>query len=248
MSDFFHITYVSSSKVDRYNVKLAHTYVDMAATDYSVWLDDEERPLPGRSHSISRMAAVGICSLSLFALVVVAQLSSQHPLMAAASPPLTCTRHVLVTGFSAWGNITSNPAEEVVLALDGSGRGGVCFKGLVLPVNRTGATTVAKELASGQVRWDAIVHLGLESISKGLRIETSAANVLAKDVGGGGWSAEIPCNKSEQTDSARQFDDIAPGESCLLATTAPLDIMELGESGPGLPQEIWSRGRSCAAA
>ena len=186
----------------------------------------------------------------------------------------TAKRHILITGYRAWGNMSSNPAADVASQLNGlCWRNLVCFAGRTLPVNRAGAMEVANELAaqtSAYARWDAVVHLGYESISKGLRIETIAANVLALDRGGGGWSADVPCNKSEQRQAVhntgnlstgnssspiRHFEDIAPGAPCLLATTAPLGmiILDNDERGPvggpiGGPvnrippaTELWSR-------
>lgn len=148
-------------------------------------------------------------------------------------------RRVLLTGYLPWGNMTTtNPASEVASRLDGHCWQDVCFSGRTLPVSRKGASEVANELTASSSRWDAVVHLGFESISKGLRVETVAANVLAKEHGRGGWSADVPCNKSEDQPLDR-FEDIAPGAPCLLATTAPLEVMALDDGDRGL--ELWSR-------
>ena len=134
---------------------------------------------------------------------------------------------VLVTGYGSWGNVTTNPAMLVAASLDGVCVSGVCFVGREVPVNRTGAALVASELAAlpqGQpAPYDAVVHLGLESASKGLKFELAAANVLALPHSGGA-SATVPCNKSLTNGS---YTDIIEGGPCLLATTAPLSELTL---------------------
>ena len=85
--------------------------------------------------------------------------------------------------------------------------------------------------------WDAVVHLGLESVAKGLRVEIAAANVLAEPALHG-WSVKVPCNKT-----GTEYSEIWPGGPCLLATTAPLDHIFLDDVSGVMPppQELWSR-------
>ena len=88
--------------------------------------------------------------------------------------------------------------------------------------------------------WDAVIHLGLEVSSKGLRIEVAAANVRAIErgaPGSGRWSAEIPCNKT-----GSPYEEIHPAAPCLLATTTPLDRILMDDGPiPPTPVELWSR-------
>ena len=112
--------------------------------------------------------------------------------------------------------MSDNPAHAVAVDLNDTCVHGVCFESIGLPVNRKGAQQVARMLAElphgGPAPVDAIVHLGFESVAKGLRLEVAAANVLADD--SRDWSADVPCNK---TGSAHR--DIEPGGPCLLAST-----------------------------
>ena len=155
---------------------------------------------------------------------------------------------VLVTGYDLFDNATVNPAALVAEALNGTcGDSGVCVEGWVLSVDTSGASRVEKSLtarhrASGSFisEWDAVIHLGLEASSKGLRIELAAANVLAVargQPGAGVWSAEVPCNKSGTV-----YREIHPGAPCLLASTIPLDQVTMQDGPtPPLPLELWSR-------
>ena len=181
------------------------------------------------------------------ALAILAAPRFTQPLLAAlppihAAPPVL---RVLITGYQPWGNMGDvNPAREVAVRLNGSCDHGVCFEGIELPVSREGAMRVARILAEvphgGAAPWDAIVHLGFESVAKGLRLEIAAANVLSNE-SSHAWSAEVPCNKS-----LTGWRDIAPGAPCLLATTAPLERVRLDDevalSGFNPPlAELWSR-------
>ena len=160
---------------------------------------------------------------------------------------------VLVTGYEPFGNMSMNPAEAIARALNRTctESRSMCVHSLVLPVNRSGAKHVAELLAEGE-RYDGVIHLGFEQVSKGLRLEIAAANVLATD-SGRGWSAEVPCNKTNTT-----WSEVEEGAPCLLATTAPLDRLifplptrPLTDSQPAAvdrsdserdgPLELWSR-------
>ena len=153
---------------------------------------------------------------------------------------------VLVTGYGAFDNMTTNPSQAVALELNGTCMNGMCIEGWVLSVDTHGASRVAQALTAryravgSATAWDAIIHLGLEASSKGLRIELAAANVravLRGEPGAGAWSAEVPCNKS-----GTPWDEIIPGAPCLLASTAPLDQMTMQDGpSPPLPLELWSR-------
>ena len=101
------------------------------------------------------------------------------------------TSRVLVTGFKPFGNISWNPAEEVALQLNGSCLAGVCIEGWSLSVDHGGAEEAARRVVDINQHWDAVLHLGFESVAKGLRIETMAANVLASD--SRAWSAVCTC-------------------------------------------------------
>ncbi|KAL1522350.1 hypothetical protein AB1Y20_017342 [Prymnesium parvum] len=152
---------------------------------------------------------------------------------------------VLVTGFEPFGDLTTNPAQLVAAHLASEGcKAGVCITAMHLPVNRSGVETVADALSQSPSNspWDAIVHLGYESVSKGLRVEIAAANLLASDhrsPSAPGWSADVPCNTT-----GTEFEPIDPEAPCLLATTAPLDRIDLPlPMSPDYPQplELWSR-------
>eukprot|EP00966_Prymnesium_polylepis_P020735 477288-Prymnesium_polylepis.1 len=158
---------------------------------------------------------------------------------------------VLVTGFEPFGNMTSNPAELVATHLAESPcKAGVCVAAMHLPVNRTGVERVAAALDAGpaHAEFDAVLHLGFESISKGLRLEIAAANLLAVDhppPGAPGWSADVPCDLGAGTAAAHMgFAPVVKGAPCLLATTAPLDRLDLplppGGEAARRPLELWS--------
>ena len=156
---------------------------------------------------------------------------------------------VLVTGFEPFGNLTNNPAQLVARHLgEERCKAGACITALHLPVNRTGVQRVASALRHGaraRSEYDAVLHLGFESIAKGLRLEIAAANLLAEDhrpPGAPGWSADVPCNTT-----GTGFTPINAAAPCLLATTAPLDRLDLplplGQAHQR-PLELWSRDAS----
>lgn len=128
------------------------------------------------------------CSLSLLLLLT----GARHlpNVIDLRSVSLAAERRVLITGYLPFGNMTSNPAAEVALALNGTCRSGTCVTAITLPVNRSGASRVASELehlAGDRAPWQAVIHLGFEAISKGLRLEIAAANLLAGTDHVPGW-------------------------------------------------------------
>jgi len=142
---------------------------------------------------------------------------------------------VLVTGFLPFGPFKVNPAELVARRVDASCTGRSCIDSLIIPVDHAGAALPARHLGRGS--WDGVIHLGFEDEAKGLRLELVAANVEATNWGGAAWNENVPCNKSNT--SWRYLDAQGP---CLLATTAPLNGLELPLLKTGaLPREIWSR-------
>lgn len=150
---------------------------------------------------------------------------------------------VLVTGFEPFGNLSVNPAQLVAHHLaQQQCKDGLCVTALHLPVNREGVTRVSSALhhSASSCEWDAVVHLGYESVSKGLRLEIAAANVLATDdVKRSVWSVDVPCNET-----GTGFDPIDGDAPCLLATTAPLDRLDLPLPSQAVRRhalELWSR-------
>ena len=105
----------------------------------------------------------------------------------------------------------------------------LCFRGLVLPVDHAGASAVADELdafsyragddeddeENGSALPRAIIHLGYESVAKGLKLELVAANVRASET-----------NPSDSCGHAGLEPLVDSGQG-LLATTAPLDSLSL---------------------
>ena len=161
-----------------------------------------------------------------------------HSLLMVSTPPPQTAFRVLLAGYGAFGNHSINPAQLAAEALNGTCAGGVCFESWVMPVNTAGASRVASALLARAsalaAPWDAIIHIGLEASSKGLRIETAASNVKATvHTPPGSWSADVPCNKT-----GTQWAPIDVDAPCLLAATLPLDELALDEDGP---VELWSR-------
>jgi len=111
----------------------------------------------------------------------------------APSPPDHDTYHVLITGWGPFLNFSFNPSMHLALHMKGRcteertenpwATFRVCWTGIVLPVNRTGVMVVEDMLKRG-VRYDAILHTGLENVAKGLKLEVVAANFRANDTGG----------------------------------------------------------------
>ena len=100
---------------------------------------------------------------------------------------------VLVTGFVPFLDYDENPSGDVATRINGScikfpyyekdyiSCLDVCFDGWVMPVDVSGSTIVADILNNGEYfGYEAILHLGLESAAKGLKLETFASNQLAE--------------------------------------------------------------------
>jgi hypothetical protein len=118
-----------------------------------------------------------------------------------ASPDGLPIALVLLTGFGPFKNFTINPSGDVARLLNNTCTLAmpssqptiatsltssylVCFHSVVLPVNHTGSGMVSGwlEESGGIAPWDAILHMGLEDVAKGLRVETAALNNLADDI------------------------------------------------------------------
>ena len=128
---------------------------------------------------------------------------------------------VLVTGFGPFRKFTHNPSGEVAEKLNGRCLGNNwCFDGIKLPVTDEGVKVVETALLSGNPKeWRVIIHLGLEDVAKGLKLEVAALNNRASD------------NSTVKDDGPT-----------ILPTTVDLGQMHL-KSFQGLEdaQEIWSR-------
>lgn len=158
---------------------------------------------------------------------------------------------ILVTGYEPWGNMTFNPAEDVARGLHGRCVGGLYqIESWTLPVSEAGARRTAEALAKSHhhAEWAAVLHLGFESVAKGLKVELVASNVLAMHPQLAESGVDGAASVGDRDDSpsgrctARRDVEIAAGAPCLLATTAPLDVLALPlERGRYAAQEIWSR-------
>jgi hypothetical protein len=98
------------------------------------------------------------------------------------------TYNVLVTGYGAFMNHTRNPSSDVAALLDGrcetlsSVR--VCFEGWHnVSVDVIGASSVVHRLEElgWRAPWSAVVHLGLESVAKGLASERPFLGLTAHE-------------------------------------------------------------------
>eukprot|EP00967_Tisochrysis_lutea_P112266 scaffold177158_cov27-Tisochrysis_lutea.AAC.1 len=157
---------------------------------------------------------------------------------------------ILLTGYEPWGGMVFSPAKDIALSLDGQCVGRHRIEAWTLPVAEPGARQPAEALAkSGEhAQWAAVIHLGFEHVAKGLKVELAASNVLAThphllELGSGGAEAvgELDDDKAGRC-SARPDSEIAIDAPCLLATTAPLEVLSLPlEHGKYAAQEIWSR-------
>jgi len=93
----------------------------------------------------------------------------------------TRTVRVLLTGFGRFGPFKRNPTEELVRSYDFRNLGlppgiKVRLKAVVLPVH-TEAFEVLEERVQGR-RFDLIIHLGLHSKARRIRIERRARNLM----------------------------------------------------------------------
>lgn len=176
---------------------------------------------------------------------------------------LAFSHRVLVTGFGPFERFATNPTQLLAEALNGTCAEAVpvlidhevvadinlCFDALVLPVNRTGALATTELLRSelergSPLKWSFLLHMGLEDVAKGLKLEVAAANLLA---------SEMNLTKEEQPPAI-------PGAPFVLPTTQNLNYFTLHDlpavrsslgyvgdeaSEPLLPGqkaiELWSR-------
>jgi len=126
---------------------------------------------------------------------------------------------VLVSGYRAFGNFSTNPSEALARRINGTCPGGLfCFDSVVIDVSHDGAATPAKILREACGRYGAVIHLGLENVAKGLMIEIMAANELAEDGG-----------------------PIVEGGRSVLPATVPLDLISLRRLQAQLPGFPWER-------
>lgn len=146
---------------------------------------------------------------------------------------------VLITGFEPFGGYDYNPSGDVAAALAGTCMNYTytkkeaivnvytCFDGWVLPVDHEGSSTVSKMLYSGQAfPYDAVLHLGLEDVAKGLKLETFAINQLADPDG-----SEPPSTCLNNSDYDQPTGPAAvPDAQCELPTTAHLGRLSLEEA------------------
>lgn len=157
---------------------------------------------------------------------------------------------VLVTGYQPWGSLTHNPAAGVATRLNGTRVGSCVIESVSLPVSREGAEWAARRLASSNGRIAAVIHLGFESRAKGLKLEVAASNVAAlsnatEPSAGPGSVGDAEGDRHGRCD-ASPADEIEPSAPCLLASTAPLDLISLPPaveawSRDGTVYEAWSR-------
>ena len=101
-------------------------------------------------------------------------------------------KRVLVSGFEAW-STSDNPAGDAALLLNGTCLEPteeypfeVCFEGQTMPVNEDGTQVVANQIRDsieerqdGTVEWDAVILLGLDRATKGMKLELVASNLLS---------------------------------------------------------------------
>lgn len=139
-----------------------------------------------------------------------------------------CEKHtVLVTGFERFANSSfENPSKVAAVSLNGTCGRHYCASSLILSVDSAGVQLPATHLA----KVAAVLHLGLEDVSKGLRLEIAAKNLAgnASNV----WSFDVDCSPTTAA---------VPDASCLEVTTAPLDRMVLESLGADGTRELWSR-------
>ena len=157
--------------------------------------------------AVSSVAAVLLCTIICGAVANDAVISPKVPANSV---------NVLVTGFGPFLNYTHNPSQAVAENLDKTCSSfpdypiQVCYEGWVLDVNHDGSSKVANEISGReQLKWGAIIHCGLEDSAKGLKLETVAANILAKD------------------NSSSPDEPVEPGDPFICPTTANLNRINL---------------------
>ena len=149
---------------------------------------------------------------------------------------------VLVTGFEPFNGYDYNPSGDVAKNLDGTCMNythlennivintHTCFDGWVLPVDETGSNTVSNILLSGEpFPYDAILHLGLEDVAKGLKIETFAINQLAEYEKHSHIDPVTLCLSNSDYDQPTGPAAVRLAQ-CELPTTANLGLLSLEEA------------------
>jgi len=81
---------------------------------------------------------------------------------------------VLLTGFEPWGHFAVNPSGLVADMLDGLTVLDRMIVAHRLAVNESGEQETQRLVQVGG--WDAVIHLGLENETKGLKVEVAAKN------------------------------------------------------------------------
>ena len=153
----------------------------------------------------------------------------------------TLQKRVLVTGFLPFNQYPVNPSGDVARLLNATCSvipgGSVCFDAFVLPVNVTGSSLVSlmiEEAAKGHrdFAYDAIIHMGLEDVAKGLKLETFALNQavpINATVGMHALSASASCLNNSDYDEPSAAPAVA-GAPCELPTTVDLGRLALEEA------------------
>lgn len=104
-------------------------------------------------------------------------------------------KHVLVSGYGSWWVSDANPAGAAALFLNGTCLKPteeypfeVCFEGQLMSVDEDGTAVVANQIRDsfeerqdGTVEWDAVIQLGLDVYTKGMKLELVASNLLSID-------------------------------------------------------------------
>jgi pyroglutamyl-peptidase len=131
---------------------------------------------------------------------------------------------LLVTGFEPFAGAVTNPAEEVVKALDGRAIGGAVVRSAILPVHHAEAgPRVARLVEETAPR--AILHLGLAGGRARIALERVAVNVMDFDApDNAGYRAQgEPC--------------VAGGPAAYFATL-PLAAILAALVGEGIPAYV----------
>ena len=147
-------------------------------------------------------------------------------------------KRVLVTGFLPFDKYPVNPSGDVSRLLNGTcsvyQSTSICFDGFVLPVNATGSSLVSLMIEDaakgrGDFVYDAIVHMGLEDMAKGLKLETFALNQAVPDNATFGTTLAATCLNNSDYDQPTAPPAVA-GAPCALPTTADLGRLTLEEA------------------
>jgi hypothetical protein len=158
---------------------------------------------------------------------------------AVASCAVQHQKRVLLTGFLPFDQYPVNPSGDVSRQLNGTcstqQTETVCFDGLVLPVNVSGSSLVAlmiEAAADGRrdFAYDAVVHMGLEDVAKGLKLETFALNqAVPQNATFGARPLAATCLNNSDYDQPTAPPAVA-GAPCELPTTADLGRLALEEA------------------